>query len=341
LLISAVEPSGDLLAAELVFALKDTHDFEVYGVAGPNMRAAGVHPVARMEDINVMGLVEVMKRLGSIRKATKSMAGAIDSGADALVVIDGPDFNLPLARRARNRGIPAIGYVSPKVWAWRSGRVKRITKSVDQLLCLFDFEPDLYPNLDARWVGHPVLDRVPKRRKPDQDLYALLPGSRPHEVDQMLPPFLRAARLVRRVRPKARFLLMVPAELRHGLVGLEPWIEVVEGGLEQLSTVSAALTKSGTITLELACMAIPQVVAHRIHPVTYAVAHRLLTIDAISLPNILSGSRVVPEFVQNFTADDLAEALMTLPNHQPVDLCSLGSRGASQRAAEAVSDWWS
>ena len=288
-----------------------------------------------------MGLVEVLRNLGPIRAASRAMEAEIEAGADLILGVDAPDFNLPLAWKARAKGIPAVGYVSPQIWVWRKGRAAKISAALDQLLCLFAFEPELYPQLDARWVGHPVVDRLPRTGQPDPHLYGLLPGSRRQELRRMLPPFLETAATVRAQDPQARCRLVLPEALQSGLPALPDYITVTGGGAAALAGCRAALTKSGTITLELAVMGIPQVVAHRVHPVTYWVGRMVVTgVQHIALPNILAGREVVPEFVQRFTPSGLADALLSLPGHQPVDLTALGESGASQRAAEAILSRW-
>ena len=243
-----------------------------------------------------------------------------------------------LARQARALGIPAVGYVSPQVWAWRSGRTRTIADSLDMLMCLFAFEPDLYPEaLDARWVGHPVRDRVPARAAVDPDLYGLLPGSRSQELSRMLPDFLAAAALIRAQRPGARFRLPMQPALAEALPALPDYIERTAPGVDGLRAARAALTKSGTITLELAAMGVPQVVAHRVHPLTHFIGRRVVRgIQHIALPNILAKKEVVPEFVQHFTPERLAETVLALPEHQAVDLSAVGQGGAATRAADTL-----
>ena len=341
LLISAAEPSGDRLAAELIAALSAHTTVQARGVAGPLMRSAGVEPVARMEDIAVMGLAEVLRNLPQIRAASAAMETAISEGADLIVGVDAPDFNLPLARKARAKGIPAVGYVSPQIWAWRQGRAAKISAALDQLLCLFSFEPQLYPDLDARWVGHPVLDRLPRSGQPDPHLFGLLPGSRRQELRRMLPPFVETARRMHAEDARTRFRMVLPEALQSELPALPDCITVTGGGAAALAGCRAALTKSGTVTLELAVMGIPQVVAHRVHPLTYWIGRLVVTgIKHIALPNILAGQEVVPELVQHFSPALLADTLRSLPAHQPVDLTALGPSGASGRAAEAILSRW-
>jgi len=331
LLVSAAEPSGDLLASELVAGLRD---WEMAGLAGPRMRAAGVRPLARTEDVSVMGIVELLSRLGDVRRVRAVLEAAIDSGEYACFVgVDAPELHLPLARRARARGMRAIGFVSPQVWAWRPGRVTAIGEAYEAVLCLFDFEPALYAEtpVDARWVGHPVVDRMPPRGVVDPHLFALLPGSRRQEVERLWPVFRQAADRVR-AQVDARFRVVVP-----DWISLEaPGMEVVHS-TGSLASARAALTKSGTVTLELAVMGVPQVVAHQVHFVTYAIGRQLVKgVEHVAMPNVLARREVVPEFLQDLDPDKLATALLALPEVQPVDLTALGEKGAAHRAATAI-----
>ena len=340
LFISAAEHSGDTLGAELLAALRARGvAVEARGVAGPHLRAAGVRPVAFTEDISVMGITAVLRSLPRVQGARQAAAAGLRAGGiDAAILIDAPDFHLPLGRLARSLGIPAIGYVSPQVWAWRRGRTRRMAAALDMLLCLFAFEPPLYPKLDARWVGHPVRDRVPLRAAaPDPDLYALLPGSRRQELRRHLGPFLDAAARLHAARPQRRFLLPLAPDLRPLLPVLPDYVAVTAPGVAGLAAARGALTKSGTITLELAAMGVPQVVAHRVHPLTHWIGRRVVTgVQHLALPNILAGRMVVPEFVQHFDAATLAAAVEALPAQQAVDLSAIGQGGAAHRAAEAV-----
>ncbi|MEL6344555.1 MAG: lipid-A-disaccharide synthase [Myxococcota bacterium] len=339
LILSAVEPSGDRLAAELLAALRSRGPVDARGVAGPAMRAAGVAPVALMEDVAAMGITEVLRNASRIRAASTRLSQTLTAPADLLVVIDGPDFHLPIAARARKRGVIAVGYVSPQVWAWRPRRVHKIARTLDALLCLFSFEPALYPDdFDVRFVGHPVRDRVLPRTGPvDPDLFGLLPASRRQEMRRILPDFLTAAERIRAELPTARFLMPLRDELAAQLPPLPPYVKRVGAGVESLRTARAALTKSGTVTLELAVMGVPQVVAHRVQPLTYHLGRWLVNgVEHISLPNILARKAVVPEFLQNFSSQDIADAVLALPRTQPVSLDALGEGGAAERAADAL-----
>ena len=364
ILISAAEASGDRLAAELLLALRARFgEVQARGLAGPRMRELGVEVVARAEEVNVMGVAEVLRHLPRIRRARAAMQAAVDQaagdpaagdqaagdqGADALVVVDAPDLHLPLAARAKARGIPVIGIVSPQVWAWRRSRVHRIAASMDRLCCLFSFEPAVYADVQAGgfraiWTGHPVVDRLPRRDPAavDPDLWALLPGSRAQELRRHLGPFLEAAALLRQQRQGARFLLASPAPPP----GLPDWVRVVPS-VQELSACRGALTKSGTVTLELAVLGLPMVVAHRVHPLTYALGRLLVRqVHHVALPNVLADqaagrkvTAVVPEHLQHLHPQALAQELLALPQVQPVDLSPLGPPGAAERAAAVVAE---
>lgn len=345
-LLCAAEPSGDRLAAELYRALKARGPLRARGVAGPAMRAAGVESLWPAESLGVMGISEVFGRLSALWGARRAMAQAIDAGAQALVAVDSPDLHLPLLRRAKGLGVPAVGYVAPQVWAWRPGRASRIAASMDRMLCLFPFEPPLFVGLDARWVGHPAIDRVSPRdpAEVDPNLYALLPGSRAAELRRHLPLFLTAAERLRAIRGQAtRFAMLLPPEL-PAPGPLPDWI-VRARTLDDLRRARGALTKSGTVTLELAVLGVPMVVAHRVSALTWAVGRRLVRgVRHVALPNILADRAGLPEAAPELIqADDpalLARLLAELPERQPVPLEALGAPGQAARAAAAVAELW-
>jgi lipid-A-disaccharide synthase len=312
------------------------------------MRAAGVEAIDRVEDLSVNGLWEVLGKLPRIRAAQAALREAMSPAPDLLITVDAPDFHLPLARHARGLGIPAVGYVSPQIWAWRPGRAKSLARDLDRLLCLFPFEPALYEphGLDARFVGHPVIDRLAGlQRRPEPGCFALLPGSRAHELERLLPVFLATSAQVREQRPGSRFVLGVAEGCDPAL--LEPavsaGIELVDGLQAAALRCEAALVASGTATLELAVLGVPMVVAYRVHASTYAVGKALVRgIDHIALPNILAGDRIVPEHIQRLDPSVLARDLLAvagdpaLPARLAEVKASLGAPGASARAAAAA-----
>ncbi|MFH1467018.1 MAG: lipid-A-disaccharide synthase [Pseudomonadota bacterium] len=346
LLLSSAEPSGDRLAAELLRALRALREVEVRAVAGPALRAEGVTEVAAVEDLSVNGLQEVLARWPSIRRARARIHAALADPPDLLVTVDAPDLHLPLARAARARGIRAVGYVSPQVWAWRPGRARTIARDLDRLLCLFPFEPALYTphGLDARFVGHPVVDRLAGVVcAPRPGCFALLPGSRPEELRRLLPVFLATARAVRRLRPEASFRLGLAEGADPALVPPEDGVEVVPGLAAAAREAEAALVASGTATLELAVLGVPMVVAYQVHPSTYALGRLLVRgVRHIALPNILAGEGIVPEHLQRLDPAALAADLLrvaedrAIPGRLAAVRAALGGGGAARHAAEAL-----
>lgn len=299
------------------------------------MRAAGVRPIANMEDVCAMGTVEVMKKLPSILDAKRHIKHAIAKRPCAAVFIDAPDLHLPLGRYAKKLGVQSIGWVCPQVWAWRKGRTKTVNQSFDKLMCLFDFEPPLFSELDAHFTGHPVIDRMTKNPHRKPYLYGLAPGSREHETDRLWPIFIEAADHIRTHNPGAEFIVVSPVDS----LPVPDWIQRGDQA-QDFSSCRGVLTKSGTITLELAALGVPQVVAHKVHPLTAWLGRRLVRgIDHIAMPNILASDEVIPEFVQELDPAQLGQAMMDLPDEQPVDLAALGSTGSIDRTASLVYDW--
>lgn len=335
-LVSAVEASGDRLGAELIEALAARTPLVVRGLGGPRMVAAGMLPIPGAAPLDpVMGGVEVLGHLRSIATNSWAVRAAMAEKPDAFVVIDAPDFHLPLCRQAKRLGIPVIGYVSPQVWAWRRARAARIAAVMDRLLCLFPFEPEVYApfGLDARWVGHPVVDRVgPSALEPG--VVAIFPGSRKAELRLLLRPFLQA---VAPLRAREVLLPLAGVLRREDLGPLPPWVRVTTSE-EALSRASLALSKSGTSTLELAAAGIPFVVAHRVHWLTYWIGRLLVKgVRHLALPNILLGREAVREYVQHFTPGQLTASLRAAAPPPVQELRALlGAPGVAARAAEAV-----
>ncbi len=295
LVVSAAEASGDRLGAALVREL----GLPARGLAGPEMRAAGVEAVARAEDLGVMGLAEVVAVLPRAVGIHKAMVGALD-GARLLVVIDAPDFNIPLARAARKRGVPVLFYVSPQVWAWRRGRAETIAELAQQVICLLPFEPAFYPEGKAIFVGNPVAERCEPLGPPAGESVCLAPGSRQQEVDRLLQTFLAAS------EGQARTLARAPSV---SLPELPSELEIFPSLVEAASPARVCLVASGTATLELACMQRPMVVCYRLNALTWTLAKALVDLPFVSLPNLVLGRRVVPEFLQDLDPAEIRSAL--------------------------------
>ena len=331
----AGEASGDVLGAALVRDLKALHpDAEFAGVAGPEMRAAGVEAWHDCEELAVMGLVEVLKHLPRLLRLRRALRERLLWWQpDVVIGIDAPDFNLGLEKWLKRRGVRTVHYVSPSIWAWREGRAAKIGQSADRVLCLFPMEPAIYARheVDARFVGHPLAAMLPMR--PDRDaarralgidgdgpLLALLPGSRGSEIARLGPVFLDAvSRLLPRVpglrvlapmanaRCRERFQTLLAAHPES--IALHAALHLVDGRAREAMLASdAVLLASGTAALEAMLAKRPMVVAYRIAPLTHFIvkAFGMLKVERYSLPNVLAGEALVLERMQ---ADCRAEVL--------------------------------
>lgn len=365
----AGEASGDRLGAGLMRALRArVPEARFVGVGGPLMAAEGLELLAPAERLAVMGLVEVLRHLPGLLALRRRLHSALATARpDVFVGIDAPDFNLGLERRLRARGIPTVHYVSPSVWAWRQGRVRAIARAVDRVLTLFDFEAEFYEQhgVPATFVGHPLADllpEVPDRAAARADLglppggqvVAVLPGSRHGEAARLGPVFAATVAWLSAHRPGLTFVapMATPATAalwRAALAAHAPRIPVrtVEGQAHAaLAAADVALLASGTATLEALLLKRPMVVAYRLAPLTYAIARRLVRIDRYALPNLLAGTDLVPELIQDAAVPERlgAEVLAWLdqPERAARAVAAFASihrrlrRGADGRAAEAV-----
>ncbi len=365
--ICAGEASGDHHGAALVeAALRKDPGLEFFGLAGPAMRAAGVRALVRVEDVAVAGLTEVLTSLPRLRRILSELTAALDSERpDLLLPIDYPDFNLRLARRAKDRGLPVLYYVSPQVWAWRRGRLRDIARVVDRMMVLFPFEEPLYreAGVPVTWVGHPLADAAglrPERRAARErlgvpqgaPLVALLPGSRPGEVARILPVLVQAAHLLHAQDPERRFVVPVAPTLDPALVarhtGVSPVRPLRDALADVLAAADAAAVASGTATLEVALAGVPMVIVYRLSPVTALIARRAISVRDIGLANLVAGERVAEELVQEeCTPRSVARAIEALLDPLAAaaaraSLASvrerLGPAGASDRAAAVLLD---
>lgn len=372
-LIVAGEASGDLHGANLARAMTALYPgIELYGMGGAAMDDAGVNLLYDGDEVAVVGVVEVLSHLSSIARAQKILRRFLDrQKPDLVVLIDLPDFNLLLAKKAKALAIPVFYYICPQIWAWRKKRVHTLKRRVDGLGVILPFEEEFYRKngLIARYVGHPLLDAVEstcfKREflqrycgddvKADAKLVALLPGSRKKEVASLLPSFLAGARELQgqsRARivfllSKARSIAMedfIQAGIRDYQKELE--IKIIEEDRYELMRHSdCALAASGTVTLELCLLNTPMVVAYRLSPLTYHLGKLLISLEHFSLVNLIAGRQIVPELLQDEVTDkrlakELARLLYSYParSKQRNELRDiqqkLGREGASARAAD-------
>jgi len=316
----AGEASGDLLASMLLGAMcRRWPGLRCQGIGGPRMAAEGFDAWWPSDRLAVRGYVEVLRHYRSISTIRDELATRLLADPPAAFVgVDAPDFNLGLEARLKARGICTVHFVCPSVWAWRAGRVAKIARSCDHVLCLFPFEPELLRahGIGASFVGHPLADAIPleppreaARRSLgvplEAEVVALLPGSRRSEIEAIAPAFLRAAALLSAQRPALRFLLPVAPGLRRMI---EPLVASCASGVpvtltdgrshEVLAACDTTLIASGTATLEAALFKRPMVIAYRMHPLSWQIMKRMRLQPWVGLPNILCREFVVPELIQ-------------------------------------------
>jgi len=338
----AGEASGDILGARLIQALRRQRpDLAFAGVGGPRMAEAGMPSLFPHGELALMGLLEVLPKLRQVaRRLDQTVADIAARRPGVVVTIDSPGFGLRVLRRIAPLGIRRVQYVAPQVWAWRQGRVRRYPGLWDRLLCLLPFEPAFFArhNLPASFVGHPVLEsgadagdaaRFRARHGLDEaaQVVIVMPGSRPGEVQRLLPRFADAIARLSGVTPVVPVAPGVAETVRSYPWPVRPIL--VEGEAEKhdaFAAASAALAKSGTSSLELAVADVPHLIAYRANPITIALVRTMASVKHASLVNILAGREVVPELIQEAcTPDRMADGLMRL----------LADGGAVQRAAFA------
>ncbi|HEY3384001.1 MAG TPA: lipid-A-disaccharide synthase [Vicinamibacterales bacterium] len=366
-LISCGEPSGDLYAGALTSALRALNPgVRVVGFGGECLRAAGAELVGDYHGLTVTGLVEAIRVLPrSWAMYRRLVRTARDERPDALVAIDFPDFNFRLAAAIRDLGIPIVYYIPPQLWAWRSGRMKTLRRIADRILVIFPFEPEIYrkAGTPATFVGHPLVDlaRATTDRRafleahhllPDAPVVALLPGSRPNEVREILGTLVESLPLIAARVPHAQFVLARAPGLPNDLfstLSASAWpVAVVEAGTDDVLAASdVAITASGTATVQAAIHECPMVVVYRVAPLSYAIGRRLVHVDTFAMVNLVAGERVAPELIQDgFTAEAVAAETVRLLTDRALrerTVASLrevkerlGGSGATRRAAEIV-----
>jgi lipid-A-disaccharide synthase len=319
-MIVAGEASGDLHGADLAqqLRLRDP-DCELYGIAGRQMRAAGVHAIVNIEEITGLGLSELGGSLWRTLRALRTLRAELHRAAPSLVIlIDYAEFNLILSGIAHRAGVPVLYYILPQVWAWRRGRIRKLVKRSDRLAVVFPFEARLYEKAGGKvsFVGHPLLDRVrPAQGKAEtlarhgfargSRLLAILPGSRRGEIRYLLKPLLEAGRILCADHNLVPVIALAPtldaADLNSEVGGHElDNVRIIAGDTYSIIAASElALVASGTATLETALLGCPMVIVYRVSALTYALGRLLVRgVEHIGMPNILAGRQLVPELLQ-------------------------------------------
>lgn len=327
----AGETSGDILGAGLICALKQQHpSIRFVGVAGPLMQAEGCEAWYEMEELAVMGIVEVLGRLPRLLAIRRDLTRRLSElKPDVFIGIDAPDFNITLEGRLKRRGIPTVHYVSPSVWAWRQKRVFKIGRNTNLVLAFLPFEKAFYDrfSVPCRFIGHKMADDIPLQpdkqaaRKAlgiaaDARCLALLPGSRSSEVEMLSADFLRTAQRLCRQYPDLQLLVpMVDARRREQFhviqqqIAPELKLHLIDGRAREVMIASdAALLASGTAALECMLAKCPMVVGYRMKPFTFWMAKRLVKTQWVSLPNLLAGREIVKELLQDECRPDLLSA---------------------------------
>jgi len=325
--LSAGEASGDLHGAALAAQLRLLYpDAEIVGLAGPRMQEAGVVPIVDFEALNVMGFVEIVSRLPFFLSLRRTVVRILDQNPPDLVIpIDYPGFNLWLTRQAHRAGIPVLYYIAPQLWAWRQERARILADNAERVAVVFPQEESFLRNfgVEAVFVGHPLLDAAQTWESPSEAIVALgvdpkrpilgiLPGSRPQEVACLLDPFLEAAAEVQRRRPEVQVLVSGAPHVPDDYYAAASDYTVVDDSVRVLRASTAVLTKSGTTTVQASLTGTPLVIAHRVHPLSYLLARRLVRVDSVGMVNLLAGERIAPEFVQHLHSDEIADALEPL-----------------------------
>ena len=362
----AGEPSGDLLAAPVLSALNqipDMANLEVYGVGGPRMQAEGMRSDWPIETLSVRGYVEAIKQLPAILKLRKELIAKLlgEDRPDVYLGIDAPDFNLGVELQLRKAGIPTLHFVSPSIWAWRAGRIKKIAQAVDRMLCIFPFETEIYDRagVASTYVGHPLASEIPLEPNPQQArekmtktlklssgaldgiVIAVLPGSRGSEIELIAPVFFETMQLLTQKLKGQKLHFLIPVatpRLRAPLEQLllksknlysDIQIHLLDGMADEVLEASdVVLIASGTATLQAALWKKPMVISYKVPWLTAQIMKRQGYLPYVGLPNILCGQFVVPELLQDeATPEKLASAVQDWLEH-PHKVAELKARFA-------------
>ena len=332
LALVAGEASGDLLASLLLSGLKQRWgDLHAYGIGGPRMASQGFEAWWPHDKLAVRGYAEVLRHYREIVGIRRQLRDRLlEHPPAAFIGVDAPDFNLDLAAHLKSHGIPTVQFVCPSIWAWRPDRVHKIARSVDHVLCLFPFEPDLLRphGIAATFVGHPLASVIPMQ--PDRQsarnalgldhvrpVLALLPGSRSSEIKYLAARFLQAAKLLAQKHLGLQIILPIAPGLKPLIqqaldaCGAVPGLVLLEGrSHEALAACDVALVASGTATLEAALFKRPMVIAYNMHPLSWWITRRKKLQPWVGLPNILAQQFLVPEFIQDQAQPEtMSEAL--------------------------------
>ncbi len=363
-MLVAGEASGDAHGAEVVRALKQHQHVECIGIGGNKMKEAGCSLLFDYKSIAVMGLFEVIKHFPAIRQAWKiAVAALAREKPDCLILIDYPGFNLRLAAEAKRLGIKVVYYVSPQIWAWKKKRIHKIKAHVDHMAVILPFEAEIYEKagVPVTFVGSPLLEQVqPMSQKEARallnlseqiKLIGLLPGSRHSEVSRLLPELIDVAESLKVQYPHIQFILPLADTIKESEIWpylddtKVPILLVKRNSHAVMSACDVLVGSSGTATLEAAILGVPMVVIYKMHALTFEIAKWLVKIKYISLPNLLGGKLIYPEFIQKAASSvnivqaiqiilDAKEEQTRIKKELEALRALLGSKGAGKRVAD-------
>ena len=370
IMIIAGEASGDMHGASLVHEmLKIDSSLKFYGIGGNKLQEVGVNLLAHSSEMAVMGLTEVIPKLGTILRIMNRMKKSMDEfNPDLVILIDYPDFNLRIAKAAYKRVIKVFYYISPQVWAWRKGRINQIKKLVNKMAVILPFEVETYrqKGFPVNYVGHPLLDLVKTKYSPQEartkfglkegkTTVALLPGSRFSEVNNLLPEMLKAGEILAQHIQDIQFLLPLADTIEEKIItdiisryALK--VNIIRGyTYDAISCSDLAIVASGTATLETALLGVPMVIIYKISSLTYFILKFIVNVKNIGLANIIAGKTIVPELIQEDASGNriAAEALDILTDAEKklkmikelAEVRSkLGNPGAARKTAQLAYD---
>jgi len=363
-MIIAGEASGDLHGSRLVTAMRERKKALFFcGIGGQALKASGVRVLVDASELSVVGITEAFSKIPKLLKgmavAKKTLKKLLP---DLLILIDFPDFNLNVAAFAKKLGIPVLYYISPQIWAWRSGRVKKIGKLVDHLAVILPFEEDFYKKhkIPVTFVGHPLLDtnldyekKVFQKPENDISIIGLFPGSRDQEITRHLPIMLGAAQILLKRIKNVRFIVSLAPDVKRKIVEEivnkhkgDVDLEIVSGRVRKIFEKSkVVIAVSGTVTLESAIFGTPMVIIYKVSPISYWLGRAMIQVKHIGLVNLITGKKIVPELLQDQAspariADTVFNMLSDPPGLERLKLellkirDTLGGPGASERVAD-------
>jgi len=365
LLIIAGELSGDVQGGKLVAAIKElSPDIKVTGIGGDNMEAAGMELLHHIREMSFLGFSEVVKHLPFIRKLMNELTEWIETNRpETVILIDYPGFNLRLAKKAKNLGCRIVYYISPQIWAWGGGRIKKIARFVDHMIVVFPFEEELYKSAGVKvdFVGHPILEGLNSEftkeeffeihdLKLDNPIVGLLPGSRAQEVENLYHQMAEAVDLMKKELPGLQTVTGISPTLNENIYSIIEADKILQHSddiYDVMEHSDMLFVASGTATLESACLGTPMIIVYRVSSISWFLGKLLVKLKNIGLVNIVAGEKIVPEILQSeVTATRLASEGLSLLGDKTLMADtrkrllmvkdSLGATGASQRAAELI-----